>query len=367
MSIPLIAVAVGSLGVLRRSSAITVLLVFGVLALLLLGVVVIVDLVVSSIDPLLGFLAVVAVTILFLILQWAISPAIVRWAIRGRGEVTPQTNPWLYRTVQELCGQAHVPMVRHIWVSGTADPNAFVFGRTVSSAELVVTQPLLEQLNQDEVRAVLAHEVGHLRHRDVTIMTWASAVPLIAYVLARGGFELLRGTRNVRGKNAGQAIAVAVAVAVLSYLVYFISQLLVLYLSRTREAYADAYSGAATKDPHQLASALTKITYGLSLARPDAEPSGLRAFFIADPVKATAEYDELREKWAQYDLNRDGQIDRYELQKAIETERKSHWRRANELFDTHPPAYKRILMLEEMEQEIDQSGGQLPPNIYKFV
>ncbi len=357
----------GSLGALRRGSDLTILLVFGILTLLLLAILGIVDLFVSGIDPLLGFFAVVALAVLFLILQWAISPAIVRWAAKARTEVTPQNNPWLYGTVQELCRQAKVPMVRHLWVSDVADPNAFVFGRTVGSAEMVVNRPLLEQLNQDEVRAVLAHEVGHLRHRDVTIMTWASAVPLLAYVIARGGFEILRGARNVRGKGAGQAVLVAIAVAILSYVVYLVTQLLVLYLSRTRESYADAYSGAATKDPHLLASALTKITYGLSLARPDAEPSGLRAFFIGDPVKARSDYEDLRTRMQAYDLNHDGQIDQYELQKALEAEKKSHWRRANELFATHPPTIQRILMLEEMEQEIHQTGGQLPANIYKFV
>lgn len=367
MTSPPIAVSMGSLSALRRGSDLTIFLVFGILTLLLLAILGIVDFFVSGIDPLLGFLAVVLLTVLFLILQWAISPAIVRWAAHGRQEVTPEANPWLYRTVQELCKQANVPMVRHLWVSDVPDPNAFVFGRTVGSAEMVVNRPLLEQLNQDEVRAVLAHEVGHLRHRDVTIMTWASAVPLLAYVIARGGFEILRSSGRVRGKGAGQAIAVAIAVAILSYCVYLVTQLLVLYLSRTRESYADAYSGAATKDPHLLASALTKITYGLSLSRPDAEPSGLRAFFIGDPVKAREDYEDLRQRMQQYDLNRDGQLDQYELQKALEAEKKSHWRRANELFATHPPTIDRILMLEEMEQEIHQTGGTPPANIYKFV
>ncbi len=362
-----IAVSMGSLSALRRGSDLTIFLVFGILALLMLAILGIVDLIVSGIDALLGFLVVLVLTVLFLILQWAISPAIVRWAAKARTEVTAQNNPWLYGTVRQLCAGANVPMVRHLWVSDVADPNAFVFGRTVGSAEMVVNRPLLEQLNQDEVRAVLAHEVGHLRHRDVTIMTWASAVPLLAYVIARGGFEVLRGSGNARGKGAGQAVLVAIAVAILSYCVYLLTQLLVLYLSRTRESYADAYSGAATKDPHLLASALTKITYGLSLSRPDAEPSGLRAFFIGDPVKARADYEDLRTRMQQYDLNQDGQIDQYELQKALEAERKSHWRRANEMFATHPPTIKRILMLEEMEHEIDQSGGQLPANIYKYV
>ena len=347
-----IAVCMGSLGALRRGSDLTILLVYGVLALLLLFVLVVVDVFLQFTDVPGALLIVVVLAFLFMLLQWAIAPTIVRWATRGRTEVTPQTNPWLYRTVAELAHQANVPMPRHVWVSTSPDPNAFVFGRTVGSSELVVTQPLLEQLNQDEVRAVLAHEIGHLRHRDVVIMTWVSAVPLLAYVLARLGFEALRVGGRGRDRNAGAAILAAIAVAILSYLVYLITQLLVLYLSRTRESYADAYSGAATKDPHLLASALTKITYGLSLARPDAEPSGLRAFYIGDPVKARADYEDLRARMQAYDLNQDGQIDQYELQKALEQEKKSHWRRANELFATHPPTIKRILMLEEMEHDV---------------
>ncbi|MGI0149651.1 MAG: M48 family metalloprotease, partial [Thermoplasmata archaeon] len=169
----------------------------------------------------------------------------------------------------------------------------------------------------------------------------------------------------VKGKGGGQAVLILILSAIVSYLVYLVTQLLVRHLSRTREYYADAYSGAATRDPHLLASALTKISYGLSLARRDAEPTGLRAFMIGDPVKASSDYDQLRVKMTAYDLDRDGQIDAYELQKAIEVEKKGPWRRANELFGTHPPTYKRILMLEEMEEELKKGG--LPRNIYQFV
>ncbi len=334
----ILALPMGSLNALRRGSAMTVFLLFALLSLLLLVLLVIIDFVLQANAFPGAFGIVVGIAVFFIFMQWLISPIVVRWAIRGRQTITAETNPWVYRTVEELTRQAGVPTPK-IWESADASPNAFVFGRTVASAELVITEGLLDRLNQDEIRAVLAHEIGHLRHRDVIIMTLMSAVPLIAYVIARMGFEALRGGVRVR--------------------------LLVLYLSRTREYYADAYSGAATRDPHLLASALTKITYGLSLARPDAEPSGLRAFMIGDPVKAADDYETLREKMNAYDLDRDGQIDAYELQKAMEQERKSHWRRANELFGTHPPTYMRILMLEEMEQEI-KTGG-LPENIYKFV
>ena len=358
-----IAVFVGSLNALRRGSLLTVFLLFSLLALLLLAILAIVDYVLqASAFP--GAFAIVAgLALLFILVQWLISPAIVRWAIRDRRPITAESNAWVYQTVVELAKQSGVPTPK-IWESGDSSPNAFVFGRTVSSAELVVTQGLLENLNQDEIRAVLAHEIGHLRHRDVIIMTLMSAVPLIAYVIARMGFEALRGNVRVRGKGAGQALII-IASAIVSYAIYLVAQLLVLYLSRTREYYADAYSGAVTQDPHLLASALTKISYGLSLARPDSEPSGLRAFMIGDPVKADADYRELQDKMNKYDLDRDGQIDAYELQQAIDQEKKSHWKRANELFSTHPATYKRILVLEEMEEEIKKGG--LPPNIYKFV
>lgn len=354
----------GSLTALRRGSLTTVVLVFGFLALLLLAVLAVVDYALSAQALPWALPAVVLLALLFMVLQWALSPVIVRWAIPGRRPLDREANPWVFGTVEELSRQAGVPTPR-MWMSEEYPPNAFVFGRTLGSAQLVVTRGLLERLNQDEIRAVLAHEVGHLRHRDVVIMTWVSAVPLLAYILARGGFQVLQGGSRVRGKGAGQAILVALAVAILSYAVYLVTQLLVLYLSRTREYYADAYSGAATKDPHLLASALTKISFGLSLARGDSEPSGLRAFFIGDPVKASEDYQELRDRMSRYDIDKDGQLDAYELRKAMEEEGRSHWRRANELFATHPPTYKRILMLEELEEEIKRGG--LPANVYRFV
>jgi heat shock protein HtpX len=158
---------------------------------------------------------------------------------------------------------------------------------------------------------------------------------------------------------------VAIVVAIISYFVYLITQMLVLHLSRTRELYADAYSGAATRDPHLLASALTKISFGLSLARKGDEPSGLRAFMIGDPVRAAADYEALQQKMSRYDLDRDGQLDAFELEQAFKEESRSHWRRANELFSTHPPTYFRILQLELLEEEL--KTGNLPENIYAYV
>src|SRR3989304_6196265 len=206
----------GSLNALRRGSTVTVLPIFAFLTGLLLLVLVIVDVVLSTRAFPGAFLLVIVLALLFMLLQWAISPWIVRLAIRARRPVTREANPWLFDTVEEIARQASVPRPR-IWVSGEAGPNAFVFGRTVRSSELVVTDGLLRELNRDEIRAVLAHEIGHLRHRDVIIMTFASSVPLLAYILARGGFEILRGSGRARSssrdKGGGQAILVALLVA----------------------------------------------------------------------------------------------------------------------------------------------------------
>lgn len=355
----------GSLAALRRGSALTVVLVFGFLSLFLLAVLSILDVLLSGSMGSGAVVVLVLLAALFILLQWALSPWIVRRAARATHPVNEQTNPWLYGVVMDLARQAEVKGPRAIWVNDDPAPNAFVFGRTVASSEMVITKGLLEKLNKDEIRAVVAHEIGHLRHKDVVVMTLVSAVPVMAYIVARVGFEFLTHSRGGSGKGKGQALLIALVIAIVSYLIYLITQMLVLYLSRTREYYADAYSGAATRDPYQLSSALTKISYGLSLAHATSEPSGLRAFMIGDPVRAAGDYEKLEKKMADYDLDHDGQIDNAELAKAAAAERRGHWRRANELFATHPPTYARILMLGQLEEELDKGG--VAEDAYKFV
>lgn len=334
-------------------------------SLLLLGIVATVDYFMDFDFFPWGLIVLVLISLAFILLQWLISPAIVRWAARIEYYVTREYNPWLYDTVADLAKKAQVPMPR-IGVASDATPNAFVFGRTLRSSELIVHRGLLERLNKQEIEGVLAHEIGHLRHRDVITMTIVSVIPIIAYILARGAMEAVRASgRGSGSKGKGQAVAAGVAVAIISYCVYYITQLLVLHLSRTREYYADSYSAAATGNPRYLRSALVKIAYGLSLTPAQKEPSGLRAFFIGDPVKAGEDSAELKAKLSEYDLNRDGEIDEHELQRAMEREAKSHWTKANELFSTHPPTYKRILMLEQLEEEFNK--GRLPANIYQYA
>lgn len=356
----------GSLSALRRSAHVTISLVVGILLIFLM-----------VIDYILHFVfqipfsfvwysigIIVALVALFIFIQWYISPIIVRRAARldEKHYISESGNPFLYNMVKRLCENSGMQMPK-IAVIEDPTPNAFVFGRSVNDCTLVVHSALLSQLTQDEIEGVIGHELGHITHKDVITMTLVSAVPLLTYMVARMLFEVLRHSRG-GGKGKGQALLFVLLVGALSYTVYLVSQMLVLKLSRTREYYADAYSAGVTGDPRKLASGLTKIAYGLSLSKKD-EPSGARAFYITDPVKAVNDYSLLREKMESYDLDKDGTIDEKELEIAVDKEAKSHWRRANELFSTHPPSYKRILMLMEMEKEMGYD--KRVKDIYKFI
>jgi Zn-dependent protease with chaperone function len=153
-------------------------------------------------------------------------------------------------------------------------------------------------------------------------------------------------------------------VAIAAYAVYILTTLLALRLTRLRESYADAYSAFLTRRPRELESALTKIAYGLAIA--PGEPHGARAFFIEDPAQAKRDVAEIQNQTSKYDLDRDGVLSERELQAAMEAEAKSGWRRAAELFSTHPPTYKRILLLREIEQDMN-TGTFEQSAVYQHV
>ncbi|MCK4265785.1 MAG: M48 family metalloprotease, partial [Thermoplasmata archaeon] len=284
-----------SLGALKRSMALTLILIFGLLFVLLIVVSTLLQWYMGDIGfPFWIQIAfIVFITVFFVLIQWAISPGIIRWSSKLH-YLKPGENPFLESTVKELCQKSGVPMPR-LAVSRDRSPNAFVFGRSKSSATLAVHVGLLEQLNKNEIRGVLAHEVGHLKHNDMVVMTIVSVVPLLAFMLARS--VLWSGGRN-RGSGY---LMIAAAVG---FAVYVISQLMILKLSRQREFYADTFSAVSTGDPHSLSSALAKITYGLSLSKE--KPGAARSFYIGDPVTARREVATIMRNRNKYDLDGDG-------------------------------------------------------------
>jgi heat shock protein HtpX len=316
-----------------------------------------------ELDPGSILIGALLLALVFMLIQFAISPSIVRWSTRLR-YLQAGENPWLETTVSKLAQQAGVKMPR-LAIVPDRTPNAFVFGNSSNNMTLAVNQGLLDQLNENEIHGVLAHELGHIRHRDSIIMTFMSAIPLVAYVIVRMtfGFGYYGGVGSGRKGNRDGAAYIVLA-GVVALVVYFIAQLLVLRLSRLRESYADAFSGYLTAAPRELESALARITYGLSLS-PD-ETHGARALYISDPALAKQEMGQVMEHVNRYDLNKDGVLDEHELELAMEQEAKSRWGALNRAFATHPPTYKRLLLLRQIDQDI-QSRGVQTPNIYAHV
>jgi heat shock protein HtpX len=278
---------------------------------------------------------IVGLAVVIIFAQWFVGPSIIRWTTNMR-LVEKGEMAWLQRDVEDLCKKNKTPIPK-LAIVRSGQPNAFVFGRTSGSATLAITEGLINNLTKEEVKAVIAHEIGHIKHNDMVIMTLVAAIPVIAYYVAR--FLVFAPKSNSGKRNGGAAILIGVA----AFLVYFVSNLLVLAFSRLREYYSDRFGGENTK-PALLASALAKITYGLSMAQ-EKENVAVRSFFIADPVTAKMEMTKFSSEYADFNLTNK------ELEGAMEWERSNIFARISEIFATHPLTFKRIAALKEMEKK----------------
>ncbi|MEM2873849.1 MAG: zinc metalloprotease HtpX [Candidatus Nanoarchaeia archaeon] len=275
------------------------------------------------------------VAIGFILLQYMIGPSIVNWTMRVK-YVDEKEEPELHKMIEELAKEAGLPKPR-IGISQTLIPNAFAFGRWKSDGRICVTQGILKLLDKKELRAVLGHEMSHLKHRDVVVITLLSVIPLICWFLARG--TLFSGSDR---KGA------AATIGIFAFVLYFITNLLVLYASRIREYYADAGSVSLGNEPHSLASALYKLVYGAAKTPPQMlkQVEGMKAFFANDVSRAHDEIIALNE----LDVDKSGTLDANE----IALLKKKHIRlslldKLMELMSTHPNMLKRIQALAEMK------------------
>jgi len=275
-------------------------------------------------------------------LQYLLGPALVGWTMRIKW-VSEQEEPDLHRMVTELAHAADIPKPK-VGISQINIPNAFAFGRTRGDGRVCVTRGILNLLTRDELKAVLGHEISHIKHRDMAIITVLSAIPLILYWLAfsmifRGAF----GGGNRQG-NAGYAAIIGIGAMIL----YFITNLLVLYGSRIREYYADLGSVKLGNRPHHLATALYKLAYGDARYRKSEElkrVEGVKAFFVNDPSRAWREIKELK----QVDRDMSGTIEYNELMELRQNEvHLSTGDKLMELFTTHPNMLKRIKHLSSL-------------------
>jgi heat shock protein HtpX len=219
--------------------------------------------------------------------QWYKSDTVAMRAMRAR-EVSPQEAPELHEMIGRLCALADMPKPR-VGVADTDLPNAFATGRTPNRSVVVVTTGILRRLTAEELEGVLAHELSHVAHRDVLVMTAASSAGIVAGMLTRGSqYGMLFGGGR-RNNNSG-GLPVWLVVLLVSLVTYAISFLLLKLLSRYRELSADRSGAYLTMKPQALASALQKITGEINQI-PDRDlraSQAMNAFFIAPAVRGVS-------------------------------------------------------------------------------
>lgn len=304
-------------------------LMFGILYAVILGI--------SSIIGVGGFVAYAILAVGLIFLQYLIGPTMVSWIMKVK-YVSEKEQPELHRMVGELATEAGIRKPK-VGISELAIPNAFAFGRTRSDARVCVTRGIMSLLNREELRAVLGHEISHIKHRDMMIITLLSVLPMICYYIAIS--FLWSGMFGGRSRSGGQGGNILPLIGLGMLILYFITNLLVLYGSRIREYYADRGSVKIGNQPHYLATALYKLAYGNARVPKEAykRVEGVKAFFVNDPSRALTELRELKE----VDTDMSGTIDANELDALrIKTVRLGIGDRLMELFSTHPNMLKRI-------------------------
>ncbi|MFX1254471.1 MAG: M48 family metalloprotease, partial [Promethearchaeota archaeon] len=220
-----------------------------------------------------------------------------------------------------------------------------------------LTQGIFNFLEEDEVKAVVAHEAGHVRNRDFFWMTVASAIPIICYVIFRSIASARYFRTSGSGKSKGEGAAILLLVAVVSFLVYYFSQYVVLYLSRIREYYADQFSALATEKPGALSRALVKIAYGMvsvqakeaqteeqqGLNRVNAFRMGIRAMGIFDTKAANSLALGAASRGMEYNAENVAAVAAWDLS--------NPWASFIQLQSTHPLPARRMLALNRLQEE----------------
>lgn len=287
------------------------------------------------------------------LIQFAIAPYLIR-AFTNMQDLDEREFKWIYDSADETCKKAGIRKRPKLYLVNDGTPNAFAFGWGKNHAFIALHTGLIEMLNKDEIRAVLAHEIGHVKHRDMVVITIASMVPVFVYYLIIAIGSIIARQRDEEDNGLS-----GILVFIGAYIAQFFTYLIVLYLSRTRELYADTFGAAAT-NPKDMRTALAKISYGFPLLSRNKVKryEKTRSFYIADPIAAVSEQEQ-RDRELGKDLDssvrkreREGRhLDTgKQLEDAMKWERERSAAHLLNLFSTHPLTYKRIDNLYEFEK-----------------
>jgi heat shock protein HtpX len=256
-----------------------------------------------------GAIPIAVVAGIMILAQWYFSDKIVLWST-GAKIVSREQFPELHDLVERIVARNDLPKPR-IAVVNTQIPNAFATGKTPKSSIVAVTVGLMDQLDAEELEAVIAHELAHIKNRDVLVLTLASLFSIVAWYLMRFGMfgAMYGGGYGGRGRDSGGGMALILIVAIVTW---FVSFLIIRAISRYREFVADRDGAFMTGKPSKLASALLKISGTMKRipTRDLREVEGMNAFFIIPAMSGDA---------------------------------------FATLFSTHPPVDQRVKKLMEME------------------
>jgi heat shock protein HtpX len=258
----------------------------------------------------LDFVTITVIASIMILAQWYFSDKIVLWS-SGAKKVTREQFPELHDIIERIIARNSLPKPK-IAVINTNMPNAFATGKGPRSSVVVVTTGLMDLLDTEELEGVLAHELTHIRNRDVLVLTLASLFSTVAWYLMQFGFYGGMGYGYGGGRdrnNSGGALIIVIVVAMLTWVVSF---LIIRAISRYREFAADRGSAQMTGKPVKLANALMKISGSMRQVptKDLRQVEGLNAFFIVPALSGST---------------------------------------IGNLFSTHPPVEKRIQKLMEME------------------
>ena len=275
-------------GNLVLASGVTIMMLFGMVLALSLALVFIIN----SPDPVVGLAIALPITLIFNIAAFFLSPYLMdltqNWLYNTRwvslAEIESK-SPETAKVIQKICKQRNLKQLR-LGIIDDQNPTAFTYGSLPNSARVVVSEGLFTYLDDDEIATVYAHEFGHIVHWDFAVMTLASTLVQITYLIYITAQRLGRSGGSKAKDAAGSVAAVA-------YLFYIAGTYLLLYLSRTREYFADHFAAETTGNPNALSRALVKIAYGiLEEGQRATEPSrlleGTRALGIYDAKAATS-------------------------------------------------------------------------------
>jgi heat shock protein HtpX len=275
----------------------------------------------------------------FNIVQWLIAPYIIDAIYRVR-EVSKSENPRLHAMVERLSRKSGLKMPR-VMIANIPVPNAFAYGSPIAGSRVAVTSELLKTLEEEEVEAVIGHELGHLKHRDVQVMMFVSILPAIFYFI--GYSMLLSSMFRSRDERGGGAAAAIIGIG--SLIAYWILTMFTLYLSRLREYYADRHSASIVEEgPRKLSEGLAKIVHYTSRMKRHRRDVGsfssFKALFISDPDRAEADALSITQAGARM---ADQRLVEDVLRREI-----TLFDRVSELFSTHPNIVKRLKTLQEL-------------------